>query len=263
VDVRPALDGDLAAIAKIALANGDTDAGSHSRYVSHLRGAGSFLVAELEGGVAGYCATRRIGGATMLCDLFVDPARHGRGIGGRLLNAAFAGVGERFTFASRDPRALPLYVRHMMVPRWPLLYLSGQPGGSCALRSERVPMAQVSVAELELTGNDRIADYTYWATVPGSTGLIVRDAGEIVAAGAAGPDQLIHLASAESGDPVATLTAALNAFETGPVRLCLPGPHPALPFLLEARWRIEDCDHHMSSSPGLLSPNHVPSAALA
>jgi GNAT superfamily N-acetyltransferase len=257
------VDGDLPAIAKIALANGDEGAGSDSRYVSHLRRDGRFLVAELDGGVAGYCATRRIGGATMLCDLFVDPALHDAGIGGRLLDAVFEGTGEKFTFASRDPRAMPLYVRHGMIPRWPLLYLSGPSGGSSTLRSRKVPMAKAGAAELELTGCDRIADYAYWATVPGSVGLIVQAGGDIVAAGAAGPGWLIHLASAGNCDPVATLIAGLNAFDTGRIRLCLPGPHPALPLLLDARWRIDDYDHHMSSSQGLLSPGHVPSASLA
>jgi GNAT superfamily N-acetyltransferase len=263
MEVRPAADGDLPAIAKIALANGDKNAGSDPRYVAHLRANGRFLVAELDGEVAGYCGTRRIGGATMLCDLFVDPARHGGGIGGCLLDAIFEGNGERFTFASRDPRAMPLYIRHGMIPRWPLLYLSGPPGDSCALCHQKVSMEEAGTAELELTGTDRTADYAFWATIPGSAGLIVQDSGEIVAAGAAGPGQLIHLASAQDCDPAATLIAALSAFDTSRVRLCLPAPHPALLLLLDARWRIEDHDHHMSTIEGLLSPGHVPSPSLA
>jgi hypothetical protein len=48
----------------------------------------------------------------------------------------------------------------------------------------------------------------------------------------------------------------------GPVRLCLPGPHPALRRLLDAGWRIEDSDQHMSSRPDLLSPADVLSPSL-
>jgi GNAT superfamily N-acetyltransferase len=262
VDIRSAGDRDFPSIAKIALANGDQD-GADQNYVSHLCGTGRFLVAEVNGTIAGYCATRRIGDATVLCDLFIDPSRHGRGIGGRLLETALDGAGERFTFASQDPRALPLYVRHGMIPRWPLLYLSGAPTDSAPLRSQKVPVGEAAGAELELTGHDRIADYGYWSTLPGGTGLIVWEGRSIVAAGAAVPGSLLHLISGTNSDPVANLIAALGTFDLGTVRLCLPSPHPALPLLLNARWRIEDYDHHMSSSPDLLDPRHIPSASLA
>jgi GNAT superfamily N-acetyltransferase len=262
MDVRPVVDADLPAVAKIALANGDVDAAADPGYVSHLRHVGSFLVAELDREPAGYCAARRAGGVTMLCDLFVDPARHGTGVGGRLLGAVLADARECFTFASRDPRAMPLYIRHGMFPRWPLLYLSGPATDSATLRPERVPMAEAAATELALTGADRSADYSYWAAAPGGTGLIVRDGGEVVAAGAATADRLIHLAAAADHDPVAPLIGALAAFESGRVRLCLPGPHPALPLLLNARWRIDDLDQHMSSVSGLLSPHQVPSPSL-
>jgi GNAT superfamily N-acetyltransferase len=259
VEVRAARDGDLTAIAVIAVANGD-DAGADARYVSYLLCCGSVLVAELDGEVAGYGATRRTGGATMLCDLFVDPARHGAGVGGRLLDALFTEPGERFTFASKDPRALPLYVRHGMVPRWPLLYLRGRPAGTAAPRHRVVPTAEACAAELELTGRDRTADYELWAGAPGGAGLLVLDGREVTAAGVIAPGHLVHLVSAR--DPAATLIAALAAFGGEPVRLCLPGPHPALRTLLDARWRIDDQDCHMSSSENLVSPGCVPSPSL-
>ena len=60
-----------------------------------------------------------------LAELFVRPDRLGRGIGGRLLTEVMAGNEERVTFASSDPRALPLYVRHGMRSVEPLLYLRG------------------------------------------------------------------------------------------------------------------------------------------
>jgi GNAT superfamily N-acetyltransferase len=261
VNVRPAVESDLAAIAKIGLTQGDEAAGD-PRYIAHLGSAGRFLVAEDDdGAVAGFTASRRAGDVTMLCDLFVDPARHGGGVGTRLLDAVLDGAGERFTFASSDPKAMSLYVRHGMTPRWPLFYLSGPPL-RCTLRSERVPAAEAAAAHQALTGVDRAADYAYWATLPGGTGVVVRDANAIVAAGAAGVDRLRHLTTAEHADPTATLVAALSGFDTGTVGLCLPGPHPALPLLLGARWRIEDTDQHLSTREGLLSPHLVPSASL-
>jgi GNAT superfamily N-acetyltransferase len=263
MDVRPVVDEDLPAVAEIARANDEPD-GGEPRYVSHLRNNGRFLVAEVDGGLAGYCGIRQADGLTMLCDLFVDPARHGGGAGGRLLEVALDGPGERSTFASRDPRAMSLYVRHGMIPRWPLLYLSGPPPvRSHVLLAERVPVEDAGVAELDLTGRDRAADYAYWATKPGATGLVVRDGGTVVAAGTADPGRVFHLVTADDHDPAATLAAALGTFDADRVRLCLPGPHPALPSLLNARWRIEDLDQHMASRTDLLSPASVLSPSLA
>ena len=110
---------------------------------------------------------------------------------------------------------------------------------------------------------DRAADYAYWAGLSGSTGLIVQDGETVAAAGVSWPGRLVHLVSAADCDPAATLATALSALGTGRVRLCLPAPHPALPLLLAARWRIDDLDQHMSTADGLLHPSHVLSAALA
>jgi hypothetical protein len=73
---------------------------------------------------------------------------------------------------------------------------------------------------------------------------------------------VFHLVTEDDHDPAATLAAALGTFDADRVRLCLPGPHPALPSLLNARWRIEDLDQHMSSRPDLLSTASVLSASL-
>ena len=264
--IRPAADEDLPAIAAIAVAN-DEGVGADPRYVSHLRNNGRFLVAEagarVGDGLAGYCGIRRTDEYTMLSDLFVDPERHGGGAGRRLLDHALDEPGERLTFASRDPRAMSLYVRFGMVPRWPVLYLSGPPARSRVLRADRIPLAEAGAAEIELTGRDRTPDYAYWATRPDATGLAVRDGSTVVAAGAAGRNAVYHLVTADDHDPAATLAAALGALDGGRVSLCLPGPHPALPSLLEARWRIKDVDQYMSSRPDLLSVGSVLSPSLA
>lgn len=262
MDIRPAADADLPEIARIAAAN-DEEYGQNPGYVAHLRAHGRFTVAPVDDGLAGYCAVRQTAEVTLLADLFVDPARHGGGTGRRLLDATLGDGGERATFASRDPRAMSLYVRYGMVPRWPLLYLAGRPGGpGTALRAERVPAAEAAAAELALTGRDRAPDHGYWATLPGATGLVVRDGGTVVAAGAATPEWVFHLVTADGCDPVATLAAAVAACPADRVSLCLPGPHPALPGLLGAGWRIEDFDHHMSSRPDVYHPSSVLSPSL-
>lgn len=295
MEIRPVAGGDLAAVAAIARANGDHD-GTDPRYVRHQAAHGRFLVAADEtpgkgapGGVAGYGAIRRIGDATMLCDLFVDPARQQAGTGKRLLEALLADAGERFTFASKDPRAMPLYARHGMAPRWPLLYLSGQPEaaapGAGPARAQTVPAARAAAEELRLTGRDRAMDYAFWADAPGGGAIIVRDAAAIVAAGAVTAETTTtattatvrHLATEPGRDPAAALAAVLALLAETAARatptaratpatraeLCLPGPHPALRPLLDAGWRIEDYDHYMASRADLLSPSLVLSPSLA
>lgn len=263
--VRPAADGDVAAIAAIAAANGDQDAGGDPRYVAHLRTHGDFWVADDAGVVAGYCATRRVGAATMLCDLFVAPDRQGRGVGRRLLDHAFAEPGARFTFASRDPRTLPLYIRYGMAPRWPLLYLTGPPvpiGHGAHARA--VPAGEAVDAARRLGAADRETDVAFLAGGPGGHGIVIREGGDdgpVVAAGAAAPGVLAHLTVAARADPAAAVPAATSVFSDPPA-LCLPGAHPAVPRLLAAGWRITAFDHHMSSSPGLVPETGVLSPSL-
>jgi GNAT superfamily N-acetyltransferase len=269
--VRPVEDRDIPEVAKVAVANGEQSRGSGSdpRYVDHLRRHGEFLVAELDGTVVGYSGTRPIGDATMLCDLFIDPAHHGSGIGRRLLDHALDGRAEIFTFSSQNPRAMPLYVRYGLVPRWPLLYLTGPPVAPAApaVRARVVPTERAAVTERELTGVDRRPDYAFWAAMPGGTGLIVELDGEPIAAGvgesADGSGVLRHLAVASGADAVTATVAAVAGLGPSRVRACLPGPHPALRSLLTAGWRIEDYDHHMSTRDGLIDPRRVLSPALA
>ncbi|HEY3686889.1 MAG TPA: GNAT family N-acetyltransferase [Streptosporangiaceae bacterium] len=258
--VRAVEGGDLGAVAEIAVANAD-NAGSDPRYVAHLRAHGRFWVADDVGTVAGYCATRRIGDATMLCDLFIAPERQGRGLGRTLLGHAFPEPGARFTFASKDPRALPLYIRFGMAPRWPLLYLNGPPvpGGPCG---EAVSAAEAADAAARLGSPGRLPDFAFWADAPGGHGVVVRDGRGVVAAGAAGPRTLRHLTVAAGADPAAAVLAATGMF-AAPLTACLPGPHPAVPRLLAAGWRVTEYDHHMSSAPDLVAATGVLSPSLA
>jgi hypothetical protein len=72
--------------------------------------------------------------------------------------------------------------------------------------------------------------------------MVVHDGDRVVAAGAATPDRLIHLACPRGQDAATALLAALSLLPGTPVSVCLPGPHPGFVALLRAGFRIEDFD---------------------
>src|SRR6266571_6326942 len=222
--VRPAHAKDRAEIERIAAANGQPpeDSARDSRYLTHLTRHGNVLVAEANGKLTGFAATRALGYVTLLCDLFVDPARHGGGIGRRLLDRAFEESTDRVTFSSQDPRALPLYARYGLAPRWPLLYLAGQPARlsqANRARARRAAAQDAAKAERLLAGNDRAADYGYWTAAAGGSGLVVSERHDVIAAGAIADARVPHLVVADGADPVAALLAALSMVRAATVRL--------------------------------------------
>ena len=86
----------------------------------------------------------RHGAVAHLADMFVARDRLGQGIGRRLLEAALPPDGVRITFASHDPRALPLYVRAGLRPLAPLLYLQGTGVVGAAVPPVRVGATEVA-----------------------------------------------------------------------------------------------------------------------
>jgi len=281
--IRKAGPGDLDAIATVAAAAGQDEewSGSDPAYLHHLLAHGRVVVAELHGTVTGFGATRPIGtgpgAAEMLCDLFVDPGAHGRGLGQAMLAALWHADTPRMTFSSMHAHALPLYTRFGLDAWWPLLYLSGpvtalaRPAGWAVTGATA---GQVAGLEREWTGIDRTADHRAWAARPAGQPVIAAAGGRPAAAGtAAGAGQeygLVHLAVAPAAGPagardaVLAVLAALEPPQGGRARVCLPGPHPAVRALLAAGWRNDCLDLFMATDPGLLDPRRaVPSPALA
>jgi GNAT superfamily N-acetyltransferase len=276
ITVRDAGPADLAAIAAIALATGQEEAwgGRNPAYIGHLMRHGRVVVAGPGGQVAGFGAAQQIGtgatAVTMLCDLFVDPAAHGSGLGRAMLGELWRDAARRMTFSSQHAYALPLYTSFGLDAWWPLLYLAGDssvlavPPGWAAIPATA---AQVGALERDWTGIDRTADHAAWLARPEGAALLVSRDGEPVAAGAAAEFGLVHLAMRpdlpDAVTPVLTALAGLSSAGSA-CTVCLPAPHPAVRALLGAGWRIGELDIFMASEPDLLDPRRaVPSPGQA
>jgi GNAT superfamily N-acetyltransferase len=265
----------------VATAAGQADdpfGGTNPAYVRHLMTVGRVVVAELAGSVAGFGAVEQIGAGpdavTMLCDLFVDPAAHGRGLGRAMLAELWAGDGRRMTFSSLHSRAIPLYTSFGLDAWWPLLYVHGPTATLPTIDEWTVESVTPGVAaryETRWTGSDRLADLQAWAARPGGEALLVSRDDEVIAAGTVintGPGRgITHLAispAADEGTAAGLVLQTLAQLE-GPdpdASVCLPAPHPAVRALLARGWRFDEFDLFMATEPGLVDPRRaVPSPA--
>lgn len=271
--IRVATVEDLGAIRSI-LAGHDSDgpvliADIVGPYITYLISSGRTFVAELDGQVVGFGAAADTGRSIHLADLFVQRDQLGRGIGRRLLDAVFEAPGPaRTTFASDDPRALPLYVRAGMTPLWPSLYTQGPtrllPANNNGLTVEEANADELRGLERAWTGHERANDHAYWTAMPGADAFTVRDGGEVVAFGHARNRQLVRtrvldrLVIHPEADPVAATFAAMaRAGRDGDVLVCLLGPHPALRPLLEVGFHVVDRDQFLASAPDLVDPERL------
>ena len=278
--IRLATPEDVPAIRAILAAHGNDEPLGRLRgpdivgpYLRHLFAHHRAMVSELPGEeVVAFGALADVGLAWHLADLFVHPAHLGQGLGRELLDALYGERGPRTTFASDDPRALPLYVRAGMAARWVALYLRG--GADEARRAAADPRAralevvdgdpeQQAALELAWTGADRTRDHALWSAWPGADPFIVRDADGPVAVGygrdrqigpgARAVDRLVVRPGAEPVGPV--LAAVARCMARGEMLdVTVPGPHPALPVLLELGVRIDDKDIYCAGPTDPIDP---------
>jgi hypothetical protein len=202
-----------------------------------------------------------------LADLFVRPDRLGQGIGRPLLDAVFGDAERRTTFASDDPRALPIYVRAGMRPFWASLYVEGPssrlPAPPAGLTTRDASAEELATLEETWRGHGRLADWRHWAAQPAADTFAVLD-GEAVAgianarARQASPVRVLNrlVVHPDAGvDPVAvTLAALARAGREGIVLAAVQGPSPVLRPLLDLGFRIADRDQFMASEPDLVDP---------
>jgi GNAT superfamily N-acetyltransferase len=247
VHVRPAEAADIDAIRAIAQSYDTLHAWPHRPdFLDYELAESALWVAVDSDRVAGFAGVLERGGVAHLADLFVDRDRLGQGIGRRLLAASLPSDAVRTTFASSDPRAMPLYVRAGLVPIAPLLYLSGDTGAVSRLSAEpdasRVDMAEVIAADARATGRERGRDLRFLSDV-GSFALVRPDAYAVVRPvdGAA----LFSPVAGSAHDIVSFIAAA--GVDHAEVRVALFGPHPAVPALVRAGFRIRATDTYMAS----------------
>jgi GNAT superfamily N-acetyltransferase len=233
-------------------------------YLHHLIDHHRVLVTVEGPDVIAFGAVVDTGRCTMLSDLFVRSDRLGRGHGGSLLGELFGAARRRATFASSDPRALPLYVRAGMTPRWVNLYLEGPAAALPATPPTLVARDAIGTecADLEQawTGADRRTDHEFLARLPGADAFVVGEGGSPVAFGhstlkSPGARALERLIVRPGLDPVAPIVAGLRrAARGGRIEGCVPGPNPVLPVLLEAGFRIVDQDQFLATDGDIADP---------
>jgi GNAT superfamily N-acetyltransferase len=234
-------------------------------YVRHLVERHRTLVSEQDGGIVAFGSVLDTGRARMLADLFVEPGRLGTGLGRPLLTALFEDAPVRATFASSDPRALPLYVRAGMTPLWICLYVEGGadqlPPVDPSLDVRDATPGELATLEEAWTGAARPDDHVYWADQPDADPFLVADAEGPVAFGYGRAKQvtatraLNRLLVRPEADPVPSILAGLGrAARGGRVQACLLGPNPALPLLLQAGFHVVDHDQFLCSDQSLVDP---------
>lgn len=271
---RPATEADIPAMRAIFRAHGDDTpvvaggADVVGPYLAHLVAHHRVLVVEEAGRVIAFGAVLDTGRLRMLCDLFVTPDRLGGGVGRPLLAELFGATAARATFASDDPRALPIYVRAGMTPLWVQLYLEGLPSRLpdtvSGLTVRPSDAARAAALELAWTGADRAVDWTFWSAMDASDTFTIEAGGRPVAAGIARAKQattaraldrlVIAPDVAEEHTVGVALAAICRAARGGPVQVTCYGVNPLLPVLLEAGFTVVDRDQFLASSPDLVDP---------
>jgi ribosomal protein S18 acetylase RimI-like enzyme len=249
-------------------------AGPPPMTLNHLLRTATLLLAERNGQVAGFGGRADRSGVAFLTDLFVDPALQSSAVGKTLLRELFHGAGaQRFTLASSDARAVALYARAGMTPRWPNFDLFGEAARLRLPQARTItlrPVDPLDAAFLDwdvaLGGRRRPQDLAFfrdeqdasffWAESVGApVGYAVVRRGSVSGVRddtlTIGPVGGRTAAAARS----VTLAAVGWAHARAPrLEISVPGPHPALRALLEAGFLIDYIGTYCASSAVQLNP---------
>lgn len=277
--VRPAVRPDLEPIRAIANSYGNLASWSQRPdYIDHELATGTLAVCETERKVVGFGAVLERNGIAHLADLFVSRDRIGQGVGKAILERLLSPGSRRVTFASNDPRALPLYMRFGMVPVAPLLYLKGSAEAALRLANPGAALRDATpaeVAELDrvASGRERVQDLDFLSgharcfLAINRKQVIGYGFVRLVEGGANGATAaFVGPVGAETAERSRlTVDALLRWSAERATSTIVPvfGPHPAASRLVDAGYRIEDIDTYMASSSRLINlERYCPSAEL-
>jgi hypothetical protein len=173
----------------------------------------------------------------------------------------------RCTMSSTDPRALALYIRSGMRPQWPNFCLSlDQAAPEEKLRTDleivEADPGDPALVEWDarISGRHRPQDHAFWVQEQGSVPLWFRRGGETLGYGyvrlGAGTFwfsevcKLGPIGARSAEEATACVLAAVGWAQQHAqiLRIDVPGPHPCLAALLEARFHITYVETHLSSA---------------
>jgi GNAT superfamily N-acetyltransferase len=225
----------------------------------HLLDTGELWIAEVAGVAAGFSGAIKRGNTAFLTDLFVDPQHQSSGLGMQLLRCAFEPYTKEiwFTVSSSDPRALALYIRAGMQPRWPNFLLRAHNLRAAAFDKPRLVITAAAIDDPELwawdamiCGRERHQDLAFWVEREGGEPLWIMHGAERVGyaivrlrggtiwqphAARIGP---MGVRSPQYAAAASAAVVQWAAERANSISIDLLGPHPGLAVLLEAGFRI-------------------------
>lgn len=236
----------------------------------HTLETGTVYVAEQDGTILAFAASITRGSVTFLTDLFVRPDQQSSRLGQTLLGHVMPQNNTiRCTFSSSDPRALALYIRSGMQPRWPHLCLrltgplrDNPTNPDVEIHEGQADDPAFSQWDAQVSGRPRLADHTYWLhrqhTVPlwftrqgNKIGYAYVRLGEgtlwYPQACTLGPIGVKSLEDA-TACVLATVNWAHKHAGAGVLLINVPGPHPALASLLNIGFHITYVETFLSTA---------------
>lgn len=249
----------------------------------HELESGDLHVMESKGQMVGFGSLITRSSVAFVAELCVRPTYRSRGYGGALLRHMLPRDGRvSCALSSGDPRALSLFVRAGMVPRWPCLglvadaaWLGDLPGEDVAVVEGRINDSALVWWDTEVSCRQRAIDHTYWVRRAQAVPVWFRRHGRIVGYGyvqGRSEDWLAHPDAVTIG-PVGTRTAfdaeacvgALVrwvASRAPLMRILVPGGHPALAPLVGGGFRIAYALTFMASGADVVAPpTYIPSGS--
>ena len=236
----------------------------------HTLETGTVYVAEQDSTILAFAASITRGSVTYLTDLFVRPGQQSARLGQTLLGYVLPQNNTvRCTFSSSDPRALALYIRSGMQPRWPhlCLRLTGPLRDNPSNTDIEIHEGQADDPafvqwDSQVSGRLRPADHTHWLHHQHTAPLWFTRQGNKIGyayvrlgegtiwypqAGILGPIGVKSLEDA-TACVLAAVNWARNHAGADVLLINVPGPHPALAPLLNTGFHITYVETFLSTA---------------